>query len=278
MSEESNNLGLWERHFKPHKDALKPFRRKGGFNGTAIDPMWLVREATSEWGPLGKDWGYTIENEQYVDGAPIVTGGSPVCNEVIHILRLRLWYPGGEVFHFGQTVFVGVDKNGPFTDEEAPKKSLTDALSKALSMLGFGAAVHMGMFDGNKYVDLPKGGEKPEPPAKKQPEREPPPPEPPPEPTAKAKPDPVERIKKYLLQLKESVGPEDAKKRWVTLLAHSDNSCGALDLKSLIERANVSQLWSVSEELKGCVLATKAQLKEKESEVREDSVPAPEQE
>ena len=44
----------------------------------------------------------------------------------------------GEVTHFGQTTFVGANKHGLFTDEEAPKKSLTDATNKALSMLGFG--------------------------------------------------------------------------------------------------------------------------------------------
>ena len=42
---------------------------------------------------------------------------------------------------------------GPFTDEEAPKKSLTDALSKAMSWLGFAADIHLGRWDDNKYVN-----------------------------------------------------------------------------------------------------------------------------
>ena len=38
------------------------------------------------------------------------------------------------------------------TDGEAPKKSLTDAIKKALSMLGFSADVFLGMFDDVNYV------------------------------------------------------------------------------------------------------------------------------
>ncbi|WP_434771820.1 hypothetical protein [Pseudomonas entomophila] len=38
------------------------------------------------------------------------------------------------------------------TDGEAPKKSLTDAIKKALSMLSFSADVFLGLFDDNAYV------------------------------------------------------------------------------------------------------------------------------
>jgi hypothetical protein len=44
-----------------------------------------------------------------------------------------------------------VDAKGR-VDDDAPKKALTDALTKALSHLGFNADVFMGMFDSNKYV------------------------------------------------------------------------------------------------------------------------------
>ena len=43
-------------------------------------------------------------------------------------------------------------------DDEAFKKAYTDALTNALKLLGVGADVHMGLWDGNKYAD-----EKPEP-------------------------------------------------------------------------------------------------------------------
>jgi hypothetical protein len=44
-----------------------------------------------------------------------------------------------------------VSKNG-HVDDEAPKKSLTDAVGKCLSLLGFAADVHMGLWDGDKYT------------------------------------------------------------------------------------------------------------------------------
>ncbi len=44
-----------------------------------------------------------------------------------------------------------VDAKGR-VDDDAPKKALTDALTKALSHLGFNSDVFMGMFDSNKYV------------------------------------------------------------------------------------------------------------------------------
>ena len=42
-------------------------------------------------------------------------------------------------------------KNGGL-DDEAPKKAMTDALTKAFSHLGVSADVFLGLFDNNKYV------------------------------------------------------------------------------------------------------------------------------
>ena len=38
-------------------------------------------------------------------------------------------------------------------DDEAPKKAMTDALTKAFSHLGLNADVFLGKFDNNKYVE-----------------------------------------------------------------------------------------------------------------------------
>ena len=43
-------------------------------------------------------------------------------------------------------------KNGGL-DDEAPKKAMTDALTKAFSHLGVSADVFLGMFDNSKYVE-----------------------------------------------------------------------------------------------------------------------------
>jgi hypothetical protein len=50
-------------------------------------------------------------------------------------------------------MLVDENKYGVFTDEEAPKKSITDCIGKCAVLLGVGADVHLGMFDDHKYVN-----------------------------------------------------------------------------------------------------------------------------
>jgi hypothetical protein len=139
----SDNLKIWQAVEKTDPKHTKSFTKGGGFSGTAINATYLIRKATELWGPMGSTWGPEVVDEKYVPGAE---------GTIIHVLRINLRYPLGVVPSFGQTTFVGTNKNGLFTDEEAPKKSLTDAITKALSMLGFSADVFLGLYDDNKYV------------------------------------------------------------------------------------------------------------------------------
>jgi len=149
------SLELWNSVRTPDKQYTKKFVRKGGFRGTAIDPMYLIMKATSLWGPCGGKWGFKeIEHT--------------IVNDVWYS-KVQLWYPGpdGEhvVEHWGGTSIM----NEGSPDDEAAKKSMTDALSKCMSVIGFGADIHMGIFDGNKYLpkfDEPKA-EEPKTPARK---------------------------------------------------------------------------------------------------------------
>lgn len=147
-----DNLALWNAVVKTDPAYTKTFRRSGGFEGTAINFVYLARKATEQFGPMGLGWGAKILEEKYVPGHRLSSGD----NAVIHVVRIELWYKRGgkrgSIEAYGQTTFIGEDKRGAFTDEEAPKKSLTDAMSKALSWLGFGADVHLGLYDDNKYV------------------------------------------------------------------------------------------------------------------------------
>ena len=146
-----DNLKLWDSKRTPPKDALKNFTRGGGFKGTAIDPMWVIRAATEEWGPMGDEWGIEPHSitDQYVDGAE---------GQVVHIARFTLFYPGPEgpakIPCVGQTFLMQRFGDKLKTDEEAPKKSMTDGLMKGLSWLGFGADIYMGRHDSSKYSDL----------------------------------------------------------------------------------------------------------------------------
>lgn len=157
-SSSTQNLALWDRVAVTDPGFTKPFQSSQGFGGTAVSPIYNVKKATETFGPIGIGWGYEIVDERFVDGAPLGfdSDGNKWGNVTVHVIRLRLWYMLGEkkghVEHFGQTTFVGTGEHGLFTDEDAPKKSLTDALGKCLSMLGFSADVYLGHYDDSKYV------------------------------------------------------------------------------------------------------------------------------
>ncbi len=152
-----SNLNLWDSVKETDPKHTKGFSKGGGFKGTSINPTYNNRRATEAFGTCGIGWGVDIVRESYQEGAPIFINGAQACKEVIHILQIKLWYildgKRGEIPSFGQTTFVGQNKNGIFTDEEAPKKSLTDATTKALSMLGFGADIFLGLYDDVKYIN-----------------------------------------------------------------------------------------------------------------------------
>lgn len=186
-------LNVWNATCTTDPRHVKSFSRGGGFSGTAINHTYQIRKATELWGPMGHLWSVKIVEQGLMPGTPILvdeleqewdvdhgddgnatrilvretTKKHMVAQESIHFVRIQLSYPifatdpegrqfqsgTGTVEHFGQTTFVGKNKNGYFTDEEAPKKSLTDAIGKALSMLGFSADIYLGLFDDNKYVN-----------------------------------------------------------------------------------------------------------------------------
>jgi hypothetical protein len=142
----TNNLALWKSVEKTDPDQVKPITGKP-YRGTSPKPYYLVQKATETFGPCGIGWGFSIVSERVEDGS---------AGDRVHIAHIRLWYEWsgkrGELEHVGQTMLAGKNKNGPFTDEDAPKKSVTDALVKALSMIGFAGDIFMGRYDDSKYV------------------------------------------------------------------------------------------------------------------------------
>lgn len=153
----SDNMELWNTVRTPDPAATKAFTRGGGFKGTATNAVYLIQRATELWGPMGGKWGVEIIDDRVIEGAPLLgKDGAVIGRELLHVIRINLRHPAGSVPGYGQTMLVGSNKYGPYTDEEAPKKSLTDALTKALSWLGFAADIHLGRWDDNKYVNQAK--------------------------------------------------------------------------------------------------------------------------
>lgn len=142
----SENLELWHKVEKTPESQTKAITGKP-YKGTSPKPYFLVQKATETFGPCGIGWGFEIVNERVENGAD---------GDKVHIAHIRVWYEWngkrGQVEHVGQTMLAGKNRNGPFTDEDAPKKSVTDALVKALSMIGFAGDIFMGRYDDSKYV------------------------------------------------------------------------------------------------------------------------------
>lgn len=148
-----SNLELWEKVEKTDPKHVKAITGKS-YQGTSPKPHYLIHKATETFGPIGMGWGFQIVSERIEEGA----GG-----EKMHFAHVRVWYEWpnrngeyvrGEVEHVGGTQFSGIRSSGkPFTDEDAPKKSVTDALVKALSMIGFAGDIFMGRYDDSKYVN-----------------------------------------------------------------------------------------------------------------------------
>lgn len=160
MTQESGHLSLWREVEKTPTTAVKP----ANINGqqiTAIDTMHMIRLATQTFGPMGLGWGYRLEDERYDQGAPITDPktGAVLAHEQTHTVRLTLWYQWqgqkGEVTQFGHTRAVYRTNKGTWmTDGEAPKKSVSDAMKKCLSLLGFAADIFTGLFDDQDYRAL----------------------------------------------------------------------------------------------------------------------------
>lgn len=150
----TDKMNIWDNVCKTDPDATKQFNRGGGFKGTATNPTYLAKKATEMFGPYGDGWGMDLISSNFQEGHILDDAGN---RAVVHIELWCLWYMREdkrcEVTHYGQTDFVGKNKNGAFTDEEAPKKTKTDAMTKCLAMLGFSADIHEGRYDDSKYVN-----------------------------------------------------------------------------------------------------------------------------
>jgi hypothetical protein len=150
------NLKLWESVEQTDPGFTRPM--EGSFAGTAINPTYLYKRATEAFGPVGLGWGYDIVSEETIPGSHLGfnTEGKDLGFGQEHVLLLKLWYVlgerRGEVSHYGQTTYLARRGDQILADTDHRKKSITDALSKCLSMLGFAADVFMGRYDDAKYL------------------------------------------------------------------------------------------------------------------------------
>ncbi|HCT4628934.1 TPA: hypothetical protein ACKRGW_001582 [Proteus mirabilis] len=169
----ANNLSIWKQVQRTDPRFTKPLEGVG-FTGTSINSTYMFMRATEIFGPIGEGWGYEVLEEKFIDGKPLLepvldernkqvatrflrdADGSLFC-EQNHSIKIRFWYiieceTRGEFESYGATPYRYQTNYGIKVDGEVIKKSLTDAIKKALSMLGFSSDVFMGMHDNPEYI------------------------------------------------------------------------------------------------------------------------------
>ena len=159
--ETKDNLSLWNKVQKTNPNYTKK-AKVGGMNITSISPQFQVMNATEQFGSYGESWGFrNIELDYSITNTPIILSvldwNTKVTTEVKSILGLVgfkavFFYPNGQ-FEITNSIKIFTDNKHSKIDDNYAKKLETDALTKALSKLGFNADIFLGKFDDVRYVN-----------------------------------------------------------------------------------------------------------------------------
>lgn len=140
---DTGNLDLWNRFADIDPKFTKAITGKP-YKGTSPNPQYVMRCLTEMFGPVGEGFGWVV----------LAEGFQPLGDEILHWCRIRFWHSSPENGYesYGQTKALMNTRNGQMSDEDAPKKSLTDAIVKAASHVGIASNIFLGRWDDQKYV------------------------------------------------------------------------------------------------------------------------------
>lgn len=139
-----DNLNIWEKFEDIDPKFTKAITGKA-YKGTSPNPQYVIKCLTEMFGPVGQGFGWRVVAEAF----------EPLGQEVLHWCRIEFWHTDrANTFEsYGQTKAAYGTNAGKFmVDEDAPKKSLTDAIIKAASHIGIAANIFLGRWDDQKYV------------------------------------------------------------------------------------------------------------------------------
>lgn len=142
----SDNMKIYEAVRSCPANAMKPIQA-GRLKGKSdINPMWRIKMLTETFGAAGFGWYYDITQQWTETGAN---------GEIAAFVNINLYVKiGGDwskpIQGNGGSMLVTQERNGLYTDDEAFKKALTDAISVSCKALGFAADVYWNQ-DSTKY-------------------------------------------------------------------------------------------------------------------------------
>jgi len=150
----NDNLKLWDAVKRPPQSALKTIKGGRLTGMTDISPQWRYQAMTEQFGPCGIGWKFEIKRtwlEAGTDGQQVAFVEVGLCINMELETSSPRWsdpIPG-----IGGSMYIAKESSGLRTSDEAFKMATTDALSVAMKMLGVGADIYMGLYDGSKYTD-----------------------------------------------------------------------------------------------------------------------------
>jgi hypothetical protein len=155
------NLELWNKVEKTNPKYTKK-AKIGGNSITSIAPQYQIMNATEQFGVYGQTWGFkNIVFDYSITNTPITIDvqdyNTKQVDKIQTILGLvgfkaTFFFPEGE-FEITNSIKIFTDNKHSKIDDNYAKKLETDALTKALSKLGFNADIFMGKFDDVRYVN-----------------------------------------------------------------------------------------------------------------------------
>lgn len=141
MDTENKNLELWHKVEKTNPAYTKN-ANVGGNKITSIAPQYQIMNVTEQFGSYGSKWGFKNIELDY----------SLIEKLDLCVFKAIFFYPGGE-FPIINSIKMFMDNAKTKVDDNFAKKIETDALTKAISKLGFNADIFMGKFDDVRYVE-----------------------------------------------------------------------------------------------------------------------------
>ena len=146
--ERNRNMYIWDQVDETDPDNTK--KVKFGREFTAIDAYSQIKKATEVFGPCGDGWGWTKPELSYIGEG----------HDLMLVVQLEVWHvdedrrgPWCIPIVTSHKVYQHNTKSDTYKiDDEVFKKTVTDAITKGLSYLGFNADVFLGKFDDNRYV------------------------------------------------------------------------------------------------------------------------------
>jgi len=136
----SNHLELWHKVEKTNPKYTKQ-ANVGGNKITSIAPQYQIMNVTEQFGSYGKTWGFKNIELDYTLASEFN----------LIVFKGTFFYPDGE-FPIINSIKMFMDNAKTKIDDNFAKKLETDALTKAISKLGFNADIFMGKFDDTRYL------------------------------------------------------------------------------------------------------------------------------